>query len=90
MGELGRFRHFVGKEAAYEVLTIGISQEPHQSLKLAEAEVDATLVQAMDIGDGIKQPFFLVITDLQELEQNNQIDLLTGLRRMRYLTGGRI
>ncbi len=65
MGELGQFRHFVGKEAAYEVLAIGISQEPHQSLKLAEAEVDATLVQAMDIGDGIRlltsSRFFLLL-----------------------------
>jgi len=72
----------------YEVLAIGISQELHQSLKSELAEADAALILAMDIGDGIrllsKRPFSLVITDLQELEQKKQIELLAGLRRMRY------
>jgi len=79
----GRRRHM-----KYEVLAIGISQELHQSLKSELKEADAALIQAMDIRDGIRllsnQPFSLVIIDLQELEQNKQIDLLIGLRRMRY------
>ncbi len=73
---------------AYQVLTIGSSQELCQSLKSEFAEAGATLVHAMDIRDAInlvsKQSFSLVIADLQELAKDEQEDLLIGIRRMCY------
>ncbi len=72
----------------YKVLSIGIEGELNQRLKKELAQENTVLIQAMDILDGIglwsKQDFSLIVTNLRELEQGKQVELLTGLRRMRF------
>lgn len=71
------------------VLTIGISQELNQQLKVELSSVGATLVRALDISDGVKlfsaRPFSLVVTDLRALERHSRMELLVGLRRTRFV-----
>lgn len=71
------------------VLTIGISQELYQQLKIELNSVGATLVRALNIADGVKlfsqRPFSLVVTDLRALERHSRMELLAGLRRTRFV-----
>lgn len=71
------------------VLTIGISQTFYRALEHELADVGAVLVRALDISDGVnlfsKRDFSLVVTDLRALERHSRIELLAGMRRMRFV-----
>jgi len=72
----------------HQVLAIGIDNAICECLKEELAKESVVLVPAMNIPDGIrlwsKQDFSLIVTNFRELKQQEQLELLAGLRRMRF------
>ena len=70
-------------------MTIGVSEKFYNCLYVELKNMDVKMVRALNIHDGVqlfsKRDFSMVVTDLRALEPYSRMELLAGLRRLRFV-----